>query len=123
MQAAASTLHLDFPGLQPRGLVVVAVFDSEAAWNKRDQPRLQHIAEAGAQPVRITFNALPAGDYAVMAYHDRNGDGQLNTNFLGIPTEPYGFSNGARGMFGPPGWGKARFSLSQPDTALELQLR
>ncbi|MBV6641209.1 MAG: DUF2141 domain-containing protein [Cyclobacteriaceae bacterium] len=51
---------------------------------------------------------LPGGKYAVSVYHDLNGDGELNTNFLGIPKEPYGFSI-ARGTFGPPSFEDASF--------------
>jgi len=48
------------------------------------------------------FPELPAGSWAFAFFHDANGDGVLNTNFLGIPTEGYGFSNDASGTFGPP---------------------
>tara|TARA_R110002072_G_scaffold158421_6_gene309361 strand:+ start:213 stop:608 length:396 start_codon:yes stop_codon:yes gene_type:complete len=45
---------------------------------------------------------LTSGSYAISAFHDINNDDKLNTNALGIPTEKYGFSNNARGWFGPP---------------------
>lgn len=50
----------------------------------------------------LTIPELPAGRYAVAVFHDANGDGKLNTNLVGMPTEAYGFSNDARGVFGPP---------------------
>jgi uncharacterized protein (DUF2141 family) len=52
--------------------------------------------------VTLTFNNLPDGDYAVRMFHDEDGDGEMKTNLFGIPSEGYGFSNGARGAFGPP---------------------
>ncbi len=45
---------------------------------------------------------LPNGNYAIAVYHDANGNNKLDKNFLGIPTEKYGFSNDAMGSFGPP---------------------
>ena len=45
---------------------------------------------------------LAAGTYAIACFHDANADGKLNTSAMGIPKEAYGFSNNARGMFGPP---------------------
>ena len=54
---------------------------------------------------------LPPGDYAVAAFHDEDRDGDLNTNLLGMPTEGYGFSNEARGIFGPPGFDAAAFTI------------
>lgn len=45
---------------------------------------------------------LKEGSYAISAFHDKNSDKKLNTNSVGIPKEAYGFSNNARGWFGPP---------------------
>ena len=59
----------------------------------------------------LVFAGLPPGDYAVAAFHDEDRDGDLNTNLLGMPTEGYGFSNEARGMFGPPGFDAAAFTI------------
>ena len=53
---------------------------------------------ADTSGVRIIFAGLPPGDYAVAAFHDADGNGELGTNILGIPTEGYGFSNGAPGF-------------------------
>ena len=60
----------------------------------------------------LVFAGLPPGDYAIAAFHDEDCDGDLNTNLLGIPTEGYGFSNDARGMFGPPGFDAAAFTIT-----------
>jgi uncharacterized protein (DUF2141 family) len=38
---------------------------------------------------------LPAGDYAFAVYHDANGNGKLDRNGVGMPTEDYAFSNNA----------------------------
>jgi len=43
--------------------------------------------------------------------HDLNGNGELDTNFVGLPQEPYGFSNNATANFGPPKWNDIRFQL------------
>ena len=73
--------------------------------------------------VRVVFTGLSPGDYAVAAFHDADGDGELDQNILRIPTEGYGFSNGARGFMGPPsfddaaltiGSGKERISVVVP---------
>ena len=63
----------------------------------------------------LVFAGLPPGDYAIAAFHDEDRDGDLNTNLLGMPTEGYGFSNDARGMFGPPGFDAAAFTINARD--------
>ena len=42
---------------------------------------------------------------------DVDGDGELKTNMVGMPKEPWGISNNAAGRFGPPKWEDARFTL------------
>jgi uncharacterized protein (DUF2141 family) len=60
------------------------------------------IAPAVEGTVTLTFNNLPDGDYAVQMFHDEDDNGEMKTNLFGIPSEGYGFSNGARAAFGPP---------------------
>ena len=59
----------------------------------------------------LVLAGLPPGDYAIAAFHDEDRNGDLNTNLLGMPTEGYGFSNEARGTFGPPGFDAAAFTI------------
>ena len=49
----------------------------------------------------ITITDLPVGKYAFQYFHDENSNDELDTS-LGIPQEGYGFSNNAKGTFGPP---------------------
>ena len=68
-------------------------------------------APAATDGVVVVLRELPAGEHAVAAFHDANGDGELNANFVGMPTECYGFSNDARGFMGPPSFDDAAFFL------------
>ena len=45
---------------------------------------------------------LAPGQYGAMIFQDLNKDGKMNFNLVGMPLEPYGFSNNSRGLFGPP---------------------
>jgi uncharacterized protein (DUF2141 family) len=56
---------------------------------------------------RFVFTNLPPGRFAVAVFHDENDNDELDANVLGIPTEGYGFSRDARGMFGPPSFAEA----------------
>lgn len=49
----------------------------------------------------ITLSGVKNGKYAIRYYHDENANGELDTNFMGIPKEGYGFSNDAYGKYGP----------------------
>jgi uncharacterized protein (DUF2141 family) len=64
------------------------------------------VTNKGAQKLR--FCAVPEGDYAISVFHDENSNRELDTGFLGIPKEPYGFSNNLKKML-PPSFEEATF--------------
>ena len=68
----------------------------------------------------LVFEDLTAGTYAVSVIYDKNSNGELDTNFLGIPKELIAMSNNAKGRFGPPGFEKTRFELRANKT-IELR--
>jgi uncharacterized protein (DUF2141 family) len=68
-----------------------------------------------------TFQDLPPGEYALAVFHDRNTDGKINKNFLGIPTEPYGFSNNIRPKLSAPPFAKTKFRVVA-DTTVSITL-
>jgi uncharacterized protein (DUF2141 family) len=84
-----------------QGTVMAAIFDKAEGF-----PRGTALRTARAQSINgkttLLFTDLPKGDYAVTAFLDENSNTKLDTNLLGIPTEPYGFSRNARGLMGPP---------------------
>lgn len=120
--ARASDLTLVFPALQPGGQVSVAIFQSGADWKSRSRPAWAGIRRVEGQQLSLELD-LPSGVYGVMAYHDRNSNGRLDTLPIGLPTEPYGFSNNARGTFGPPTWSAANFTLTPAGATQTLRLK
>jgi uncharacterized protein (DUF2141 family) len=60
----------------------------------------------------VTFDGIKSGKYGIRFYHDENLSGQMETNLFGKPVEGYGFSNNARGKFGPPSFEKWLFELT-----------
>ena len=120
-RAADDTLTLTFETGAHTGKVMVALFNSEDAYTG-GQPVASAEADASGETAVAVFDALPAGDYAVRAFHDVNGDGRMNTNPFGMPVEPYAFSNNAVGMMGPATWERARFSVSG-DTAQTISIK
>ena len=110
--AFAADLTVAFPSVAPQGQIMVAVFNSEANYGGEGQPAQVAMLDVSAGQTSITFDGLPDGDYAVRAFHDLNGDGEMNTNPFGMPTEPFAFSNNARGNMGPARWDAAHFAAS-----------
>ena len=100
-----STLVVELTGLiSDEGYVMVALYDEADAW--MDEPHAHYTRREPAQEgrVRVTFAHLAPGRYAIAAFHDENGNGELDTGLFGIPSEPYGFGNDASSMFSAPGF-------------------
>jgi uncharacterized protein (DUF2141 family) len=94
------------------GQIMLAVQSSEAAFNGDAPTIASFILPAREGQVTITTDALTAGEYGVRAMHDANANGEMDSNMLGIPKEAWGFSNNAKGKFGPPGWDAVKFQYS-----------
>ena len=65
---------------------------------------------------QVVFSGIPSGSYAVAVYHDKNNNNVLDKNYLGIPTESYGFSNNVRRTFSAPSFEEASFKVGANKT-------
>ncbi len=93
-----------------KGVIKAALYQSDEQFKKKSFQSTSVPSKKGE--VQLVFNDIKPGDYAVSIIHDANTNGDLDSNAMGIPKEGFGFSNNAMGMFGPPGFDKARFTLS-----------
>ena len=118
---AGVSLTIEVSGGEPgRGQIRCALYTSQATFLSRPSARQwQDVNKKGMATCR--FDDLEPGEYAVGAAYDRNGNGELDRGFLGIPTEPVAVSNNARGFMGPPDYEDARFELQQ-DHLLRIRL-
>ena len=68
------------------------------------------------------FPAVPQGKYAAVCIHDENGNGKLDTNWIGYPKEGTVASNHAKGRLGPPSFEDASFTLGARPKTLRLKI-
>jgi uncharacterized protein (DUF2141 family) len=121
--AAAGELTIEVLGVTPGAAkVYVAVYDGPETFPTAGRQRIGQILEASGKSLIVHFKDLPPGQYAAVAYQDTNGNGKLDKNLFGIPKEPYGFSNGARGSAGPPKFSAAAVTLN-PDGSTKIALK
>jgi uncharacterized protein (DUF2141 family) len=116
------TLRISVTGMKSNaGQVHVAVFAARERWLK--DGTYKKILNIEHRRSEWLIENVPYGDYAVAVFHDENGNGRIDKNLLGIPNEPYGFSNNARRTFGPPLWEKARFPVASPTAEAQIDVR
>ena len=118
--AADLTIHID-DVKAAAGNVMVALFNSEGSFLKA--PVKSSGMLAAKNSTTLVIQDLPAGEYAIAVYHDANGNGKMDKNLLGIPTEDYAFSNNALGKMGPPSFANARFALPAAGAAVRVSLK
>ncbi|MEM1230544.1 MAG: DUF2141 domain-containing protein [Pseudomonadota bacterium] len=113
--ASSATLTITVTGIESaEGIIAVEVLRGEAQF-KGEGSTASMLLPAATPAVTVQL-PLPAGEYAVRVMHDEDSNGELKTNMLGMPTEPWGMSNDATGKFGPPKWDDARFALEDSAT-------
>lgn len=107
----SSTLVLTVEGIREvSGLLSIGLYNSETG-HKTGQAIVGARPDVDSASVEVTFEGLAEGQYAINLFHDVDGNGEMNTNMFGIPTEPYAFSNNAKGTFGPAKWVDANFTV------------
>lgn len=121
---AQASLTVDIALSKPDagGKVMVALCPSKEAFDQ-EKGCLVKVLDARGGAVRAVFLGLPAGQHAIKAYHDVNANGKLDTNWMGIPNEPYGFGNDARGSFGPPTFEQAAIAVDRAPVVTRLKLK
>lgn len=121
--AAELVVHVDHIG-DDHGNICVAVHRAESSYLDNDDAKAFRLNKvpAATPSVTLSFSDLPAGKYAIKVFHDKNGDGVLNRNLFGAPTEPYGISNNVRARFSLPPFGEALIEVLNPRSETHINL-
>lgn len=68
----------------------------------------------------VIFENVPAGEYAVLCFHDENENGEMDFEMNGMPKESYGSSNNPF-VCGPPDFELSKFEVKNKALALEIK--
>ncbi|MEP5568847.1 MAG: DUF2141 domain-containing protein [Halioglobus sp.] len=112
--AEDALLKIELTGLaSAEGSVYISVYSNPDDWlSESTVARMEVvIGDALVDDLVVADIQLPPGEYAISMYYDANGNGEMDTNFIGIPKEPVALSNNAKAKFGPPKYKDAVFSL------------
>lgn len=114
-QINSCTLTIEITQIQSNnGLIALQLYDNNQKLITGVIERISH------KKCLIIINNLNKGDYAIRYFHDENSNDKLDTNWLGLPTEGYGFSNNATATFGVPDFEEWIFKL---DSDIRIKLK
>lgn len=105
------------------GRLALALFNSESAFPDQEKAYRGRLVRLSKTTQVVSFSGLVPGKYAVAVLHDENSNGKMDFNFIGIPTEGFGFSNDASEPFGPPSFGDSAFQVGRVEKQISLSLR
>lgn len=113
---------LEIHGLNKvEGEIRIVMFNSQESY--KVEPLISAVLDVDHTSIVWRVEELIFGDYAIAVYHDKNMNGKLDTNFLGIPKERYGFSNNARRRFGPATWDESNFTFDLQNTTHVITIK
>jgi uncharacterized protein (DUF2141 family) len=100
-----------------QGMARVALFLDAQGWpDQEGSVFATAVVPISAGKAFAVFEEVSAGPFAVSVFHDVDGNGELDSDTLGIPSEDYGFSRDARDLFGPPSFKAAQIELAAGET-------
>jgi uncharacterized protein (DUF2141 family) len=107
------------------GVIHLSLQDSAEGWLSTD-PDVKTFLDVSKEisstdDIIISVENLPAGSYAISLFHDLNDNLDLDTNFIGYPKEPFGFS-APMGLTGPPKFEDAKVEVTVGKSSLEIKL-
>lgn len=107
-----------------KGNVLIALHDKADGFPEKAEKHA-----VGKAKVRVVngkavaeFDGLKSGSYAISVMHDENDNLKMDNNMVGMPKEGYGFSNNAKGIFGPPSFEKAAFQVNSTAKKVSIKL-
>ena len=109
-QTSKIILQIENVDVKKAGDVSTGIF-SKKNFLKIGQQTYSKTVAVTANSMEITYENIPAGEYAFVAFQDFDRNNKLNTNFIGYPKEPVGFSNDAKIVLGPPTFDDAKIKI------------
>jgi len=105
-----------------KGTIFIGLFRPKDEFPIFGKQYLGKVIPVTGKKMNYSFTELEEGSYAVAVFHDQNKNGKLDKNYLGIPTEVYGFSNNARRTFSAPSFEEAQVNLKS-DLTISITLK
>jgi uncharacterized protein (DUF2141 family) len=104
-----------------KGNVRVGIFKDEKTFLKNAM--IGKVVKATTGDIKVVFDNVPPGTYAVSVIHDENENGELDSGMFGVPKEGFGFANDAMGTFGPPGFEKASIIIGEGPKIISIGMK
>ena len=120
--AADLTIHVG--NVLPAGGVLRMGLYNEALYPDNESKPIATADVAAISPdTVVTLHNVPPGIYAIQAFQDLNSNNKMDTTWLGLPLEPFGFSQDAKPFLSKPSFDEVKFTLAPGENSQFLHLQ
>ncbi|HAN77508.1 MAG TPA: hypothetical protein DCQ31_06895 [Bacteroidales bacterium] len=113
LTAQVFTIELNITNIShPKGKLYVTIYSAANLFLDEKDYYRTYTMDVKNSVEKLKLENLPKGNYAISLFHDANLDGKCNLNFIGIPTEGYGFSRNFKPTFRAPKFSDCKITLT-----------
>ena len=123
VESHAQTLNLKVSNLKSTATLRIAFYKKENKFP--DEGKFAFAKEykpTKTGDITVNFTDIPAGEYALAIYQDSNGNKKLDTNMVGYPKEPFGFSQNIKPRFSAPAYEECKIAFNANNTTFSIKL-
>jgi uncharacterized protein (DUF2141 family) len=120
VQAATITVNVN-KVKSAQGDIRASLCENEAAYIA-DKCIKDIVIKAQKGTNQLVFQNIAPGIYGIQLFHDKNGNGDMDFNFLGIPKEGYGLSNNIKPKLSAPPFKKIAFTVTDSNVVQSIDL-
>jgi len=123
-QDQTCTIEIEVVGLNStQGQLMISINRGPEGWPEENFIEQRFISDFTAPNFTIVFKNMPYGNYAVAVLHDKDKNGAMTSNFIGIPKEAFGFTRDYNVIFKVPKYNEANFEANTPIKKLKINLQ
>jgi len=124
VSAAAADLTIRVENVLPAGGVLrLGLYDAARYPDDNSKPIASADITAVPGETVVTLHAVPAGTYAIQTFQDVNANDKMDTSWLGLPLEPFGFSLDAKPFLSKPSFNEVKFTLADGENSQVIHLQ
>lgn len=113
LSASTQNIAVLISGIEkPVGNIIVSIFDDASSFPIKGKEWGLITVPADAESVKIPINDIEPGEYAFAVLHDINANGNCDSNLIGMPKEPFGFSNNVKPKLKVPSFDQVKVNVT-----------
>jgi uncharacterized protein (DUF2141 family) len=122
--AATADLTIRVENVLPAGGILrLGLYDAARYPDDDSKPIASADVPAVPGETVITLHAIPPGVYAIQTFQDVNANDRMDTSWLGLPQEPFGFSRDATPFLSKPSFDEVKFTLGAGESSQVIHLQ